>query len=148
MGDSHRSLAKAGILASVGLVLSVVGYAHAAAALDAQGADALLEHGNLGLAALVVLGILAPIGVTVAAACFLIRRVVAMFASQLTAQQAEREGMADAHRLERQEAMRAENAERKIEREERQRMCQRHLEHDEATLQALHALVERANGGK
>jgi hypothetical protein len=159
MGDNHKPLATAGTIAGIGLVLSLIGYAHAAAVLDAQGADQLLARGNLGLAALVVLGVLAPIGVTVTAAAVLVRRIVAnsnaslehmtaLFAAQLSAQQAEREGMADAHRLERQEAMRAENAERKVEREERQRTCERHLEHDEATLQALQALVQRANGGK
>ena len=164
MMDNH--VRRTGIVAVFALVVGLVTWAHAAATIDAQGAAGLLEHGNLGLAALVVLGVLAPIGVTVTAAAVLVRRIVAnsnaavqtmtaLFAAQLTAQQGERENMAEAHRLERIEAAKADRDDRDKQAAERERMCLRHQQHDEASLQALEglkdgvsALVQRANGGK
>ena len=63
--------------------------------------------------------------------------------------------MADAHRLERQEAAKADRDDRDKQAAERERMCLRHQQHDDSTLQALEglkdgvtALVARANGGK
>jgi len=62
---------------------------------------------------------------------------------------------AEGHRLERLEAMKVDREERAAAAAERERMCLRHQQHDEASLQALEglrdsvtALVARANGGK
>jgi hypothetical protein len=126
--------------AALALIASLISLAHAAAALGAADAEQLLAHGSAGLATVVVLGALAPIGVTVGASVFLIRRIVSMFDKQLTAQQAEREKMAMSHADERQEAMKAERA-------ERESLCQRHQDFHEKMAATMEALVRRANGG-
>lgn len=132
------------IVGGAGLVGAWITLAFAASATEYEGAHQLIEHGNIGLMALIVVAVLTPV---VAAFAWLVRKIVSMFAEQLKAQQSERETMAASHRQEREEAA-------SIERTERTAMCERHQQHDDETLRAmqqlntgLEILVRKANGG-
>jgi hypothetical protein len=132
------------IVGGAGLIAAWITLAFAASGAEYQGAEKLIEHGNIGLMALIVVGVLTPV---VAAFAWLIRKITSMFAEQLVAQQSERETMAAAHRQEREEAAGSERTERAA-------MCERHQQHDDESLRVLQqltagldALVRKANGG-
>jgi len=106
-----RAVLKAGIFAVMGTLATLCAtWAACAASISEDSAIRLVDRGGMGLTALVVLAVVSP---TVAATSWLVKRIVALFADQLKAQQAEREMMADAHRLERQEAAKLEREERR-----------------------------------
>lgn len=106
-------------MAGIGAAGAIVTFASAAGIgpTDADGAHKLIEHGDIGLMALIVIVLLAPI---IAERAYSTRKLTEMFRTRLeafdnhlAAQQGERERMAEQHLLERQEAAKAELAERK-----------------------------------
>lgn len=106
-------------MAGIGAAGAIVTFASAAGIgpMEADGAHKLIEHGDIGLMALIVIALLAPI---IAERAYSTRKLTRMFEARLeafdmhlAAQQGEREKMAEQHLLERQEAAKAELEERK-----------------------------------
>jgi len=98
-GAALRALQAWVIMVGVGLLLPTgVCAAASLSPVTEEGAIQLVEHGGVGLTALVILAVLVP---TVGSSAWLVRSIVKMFGAQLQAAQAEREVMMVAEERER-----------------------------------------------